>query len=461
MSGAVVIDAALSSRKDPIRVALVGTGFMGRAILWTLLESDVNIQVVAVVNRTLANAINVIEKAIAHPSSKKVSMKVVEKYEKESEEEKVGVVVISSDIGFAVSNPRVECVVECTGTIEFAAQVNCKAIDNGKHVVAMNAEIDATLGTALRNRADKKGVVFTQCDGDQPGVIMNLIRHAKSLGMEPVLAGNMKGFHNVYATPATQQWFADKFGQKSPMVTSFCDGSKVSFEMATVANATGMRVAKRGMNGTRCSKVSDAQSVLPQEALSLPDGCVDYILGAEPGPGVFVLAKLRDERHASYLRYYKQGEGPLYTLYSPYHLCHLEAVNSIARAVLFNDHVCSARPNVSPVVEVITVAKQDLSPGEALDGIGMFTTYGLCENSDIARSQRLLPLGLAEKCVLKREVKKDQAISFDDVDLEMMVKERGGELPIHFTLWLDQFGLSESYYFKAEVKEVKERRGEC
>jgi predicted homoserine dehydrogenase-like protein len=33
------------------------------------------------------------------------------------------------------------------------------------------------------------------------------------------------------------------------MVTSFADGSKISFENGIVANATGMRVAKRGMYG--------------------------------------------------------------------------------------------------------------------------------------------------------------------------------------------------------------------
>ena len=33
------------------------------------------------------------------------------------------------------------------------------------------------------------------------------------------------------------------------MVTSFADGTKISFEQATVANATGMSVARRGMRG--------------------------------------------------------------------------------------------------------------------------------------------------------------------------------------------------------------------
>jgi predicted homoserine dehydrogenase-like protein len=33
------------------------------------------------------------------------------------------------------------------------------------------------------------------------------------------------------------------------MVTSFADGTKVSFEQAVVANMTGMTVAKRGCHG--------------------------------------------------------------------------------------------------------------------------------------------------------------------------------------------------------------------
>jgi hypothetical protein len=31
------------------------------------------------------------------------------------------------------------------------------------------------------------------------------------------------------------------------------------------------------------------------------------------------------------------GEGPFYTFYTPYHLCHLEAPLTVARAVLFGD----------------------------------------------------------------------------------------------------------------------------
>jgi len=44
-------------------------------------------------------------------------------------------------------------------------------------------------------------------------------------------------------------------------------------------------------------------------------------------------------------------------------------------------------------------------------------TYGLCENSDLVHSDRLLPIGLAEGCTLRRDIKKDEILTYDDVDV--------------------------------------------
>jgi len=74
--------------------------------------------------------------------------------------------------------------------------------------VLMNAELDGTIGPILKVYADKAGVVLTNCDGDQPGVIMNLYRFVKGLGVRPVLCGNIKGLHDPYRNPTTQEGFA-------------------------------------------------------------------------------------------------------------------------------------------------------------------------------------------------------------------------------------------------------------
>jgi predicted homoserine dehydrogenase-like protein len=66
---------------------------------------------------------------------------------------------------------------------------------------------------------------------------------------------------------------------------------------------------------------------------------------------------------------------------------------------------------------VVTLAKKDLKKGEELDGIGGFTCYGAIENTDIARDEDLLPMGLSENCILKNDIQKDQALTFEDVEI--------------------------------------------
>ena len=114
----------------------------------------------------------------------------------------------------------------------------------------MNPELDGTLGPLLKHKADKAGVVFTDVDGDQPG----------RRGQPPPLREGPRGAagalrqHQGPAGPLPQRRpprrrFAERWGQNPAMVTSFADGTKVCFEQAVVANATGMTVAKRGMHG--------------------------------------------------------------------------------------------------------------------------------------------------------------------------------------------------------------------
>jgi predicted homoserine dehydrogenase-like protein len=243
---------------------------------------------------------------------------------------------------------------------------------------------------------------------------MNLFRFVKGLGCTPVLAGNIKGLHDRTRNPTTQQEFARRGGLAPNMAASFADGTKVSFEMALVANATGLRVATRGMLGPTCRDVHDALQLFPLEQC-LDAGIVDYIVGAAPSPGVFVIGHHDDPVQQQYLRLYKMGDGPFYTFYTPYHLCHFEVPTTIARVALFGD--AAVAPIGPPVVEVVACAKTSLAAGATLDGIGHFMTYGVCENADRAAAERLLPMGVAEGCRLLRDVPRDRVLTYQDVEL--------------------------------------------
>lgn len=409
----IIVDTALKARAEannPVKVAMVGSGFMGWGIANQMINSVPGMELVAVSSRHLSNARRAYDEAGIDAVR---TVRTVAELEDAITHRQPA---ITEDAMLLCQADGIDAIIEVTGTIEFAAQVVLEAIAHRKHVVLMNAELDSTIGPILKNYADRAGVILSGCDGDQPGVEMNLYRYVKSLGMTPLVCGNIKGLQDPYRNPTTQEGFAKKWGQKPHMVTSFADGTKISFEQAIVANATGMKVAKRGMLGYDVSgHIDEYTKLYDVEQLKALGGIVDYVVGAKPGPGVFVYATQDDPKHKHYLNYYKMGEGPLYSFYTPYHLCHFEVPLSVARVVLFNDPVIA--PTAGPMVDVIATAKIDLKAGETLDGIGYYMTYGQCENAEIVRTQRLLPMGIAEGCRLKRDIPRDQVLTYDDVEL--------------------------------------------
>jgi predicted homoserine dehydrogenase-like protein len=389
---------------------MVGAGFMALGITRQILRYASGMELVAVSNRNLAGARKVYAKA------GRDDVEFVDTVERMNDAIAQGRPAITDDPFLLCDAEKIDAIVEVTGAIEFSAGVVMRAIARRKHAIMMNAELDGTIGPILKTYADRAGVVFTNVEGDQPGVIMNLYRWVKGLGIRPVLCGNIKGLHDPYRNPTTQSDFARKWGMKAPMVTSFADGTKISFENAIVANATGMRVAKRGMHGpvvAAGTPIQEAVNWYPRADLLDGPGIVDYCVGAMPNPGVFVLGTTDDEVQRQYLSLYKMGPGPLYCFYWPYHLCHFEVPNTVARAVIFKD--AAIAPLGAPQVDVVAAAKRDLKAGETLDGLGHYMTYGLCENADRVHAERLLPAGLAEGCGLRRDVPKDRVLGYDDV----------------------------------------------
>lgn len=405
----IIVDTALEKRHEtnnPVRVAMVGAGYMGRGIALQIERYLPGMRLVAIANRTLSEAVRAYREAgIESPVSVENKSQLDETIYK-------GQYAVTDDPLLLCDTDGIEAIIEATGHVEFSAHVALKGLKNGKHMILMNAELDATVGPILKVYADRAGVVLTNADGDQPGVMMNLFRFVKSIGYDPRLLGNIKGLQDFYRTPATQKGFAEQHGITAQMATSFADGTKISMENAIVANATGFKVARRGMYGPRCKHVNEAAGLFPLEEL-LEKGLVDFILGAEPGPGVFVLGYNEHPERQKYMQYFKMGDGPLYVFYVPYHLPHLEVPLTAARAVLFHD--AAVTPLAGPVCDVVTIAKRDLKAGEQLDGIGGFTCYGMVDNYDVSREQDLLPMGLSEGCLLKKDVPKDQAITNTDV----------------------------------------------
>ena len=283
----------------------------------------------------------------------------------------------------------------------------------------MNAELDGTLGPILKQRADRAGVIYTISDGDQPGVMMNLYRFVKGIGVRPVLIGNIKGLHDPYRNPTTQEGFARQWGQKPHMVTSFADGTKISFEQALLANATGMRVAKRGMHGPTVepgTRIEEAATLFdPEELLA---GARDRRLRRRrlPQPGRLRARHALASDPAALPQPLQARRGAaLLLLHALPPLPLRGAGDGRARGRLRRRR---ARAGGPIQVEVVATAKVDLEPGDELDGFGGYLSYGLAENADVAVAERLLPMGLTEEGVkVVRPVAKDEVLTYDDVEL--------------------------------------------
>ena len=406
----MIVDTALQEREKsgkPIRVAIIGAGAAGRAIALQLATPPPGIRLAAIVNRTPEHAERAFREAgmteWSCPESARDAGLAIDG----------GTPVLTDDPSVVTKCDAVDVIIEATGTIEYATAVILAAFAHSQHVVLVNAELDSLLGPILKGRADRAGVVITHTDGEEPGVAMTLLRYLRSTGLRPVAAGNLKGMVDHYRTPETQRNFALKYDLDARKVTSFADATKLSMETTVLANATGFQCGRRGMYGPICQHVGEMAKLLPVDQM-LDTGLVDYALGAAPHTGAFVIVYEDKPLKQAQLSYVKMGDGPFYVFYTPFHLPHIQIASTIGRAVVHRD--ATVAPIAGPVCEVITLAKRDMKAGERLDGIGGFCTYGLIDKTGSARAVEALPIALSENCVLRRDVAKDQVISFADVE---------------------------------------------
>lgn len=427
----IIVDTAIKQSiadGKPIRVAMIGAGYSAKHIASQITSSFPGMHLAVICNRTPAAAENVWSIAgIDSPRSVSTSAELEKAI-------RAGEHCITDDPAVAFECADIDAVIETTGEVDYGAWACLNAIKSGKHTFALNCEMDATVGPILKVYADKHGVVYSNSDGDEPGVAMNLSRHVRTMGLEVVGAGNLKGFYDVHRTPETQKEFAEANNQKAHMMTSFVDGTKLSMELAVQANAQGFGVGKRGMYGPACDDVRTCLEHFPEGAFQSGRGIVDFLLGASPYTGAFVIAHTDHALKQEYLKYLKMGEGPFYVFYTPFHLPQLEIPITVSRGVLLND--AAVAPKGKPYCEAFAVAKRDLKAGETLDGIGGFTAYTLIDNFETARKENLLPMGVSEGCVMKNDVAIDTPISYDDVELPAgrVVDELRREMLEHFKL---------------------------
>ena len=315
---------------------------------------------------------------------------------------------------------KIDALVECTNSIAPAARYCLAAIARKAHIVLMNAEVDLALGQLLAHEAARNGVTVTSDAGDQHGVLARMIEEIEMWGFRIVQAGNIKGFLDRYQTAAGLVEEAAKRNLNPVQCCAYTDGTKLNVEMALIGNAVGLTPFIPGMEGPECSDVREVMDKFDFDAYG-DQGRVDYVLGAEPGGGVYVVGHCDNPHQIPYLRYYKLGEPPYYLFYRPYHLCHLETPWAIAEACLFDNPLLPPPP--SKLTDVFAYAKADVASGTVIKhGIGGDHFYGLLETTESAAARNAVMITAlesegGESPRLLRDIRKDEPLSHADVEI--------------------------------------------
>lgn len=303
-----------------------------------------------------------------------------------------------------------DIVFECSGDAIHATEVVFAATNARKRVVTINSEFHVTTGSYFVRRGD----YVTEADGDQPGCLARLKQEVEGMGFTPQAFVNLKGFLNPTPVESEMRFWSEKQGLALDQVVSFTDGTKLQIEQALVANGLGASLAPGGMIGATVDTLSNLD-FLVEAAETVGAPVSDYVLCKGAPPGVLIVASNAEaDRRPGYLPFSRlqTTEGKGFVLLRPYHLCHLEAVNTLNRVtagepVLLNN---SAHPRYT----VAAVAKRPIRAGSVIrKGAGGFDVRG--QAVPLAEHRDAVPVCLLRDSMVVRNIEPGQVVRFEDV----------------------------------------------
>jgi predicted homoserine dehydrogenase-like protein len=417
-----------AAKGRPVRVGLIGAGKFGSMVLSQAQKIE-GLHMVAVADLAVSRV---------RDSMKRVGW-VEERYSARSAADAIknGTTFLTDDVEAMLSCPEIECVIEATGHPIAGTRHALACIEHGKHVVMVNVEADVMVGPILAEKARAKGLIYSMAYGDQPALICELVDWVRACGFELTAAGKGMNFEPRYrySTPDTVWgffgWSEEEVakGDFNPkMYNSFTDGTKAAIEMAAVANGTGLDCPDDGL-GFPPAGLHDLARVFRPVAdggRMARSGLVDIAASQEPDGrevanniryGVFVTFKAHNEYTRGCFKQYgllTDPSGWYASMWRPFHIIGLETSVSVLSAVLRGEATGSAKEFRG---DAVATAKRDMNPGEILDGEGGFAVWANAIPASRSLQLRALPMGLAQNVKLKRPIKKDQIVSYDDVEL--------------------------------------------
>ena len=409
----------LENRKEPIRIAFIGCGKFVSMFLAQYNHLD-KIQIDSIVDLNIEQAKN-------NCSNSGLDETTI------------------SEINFSKSldeilDRNIEIFIEATGNPIVGTVHAVKIIKNKKHVILVNVEADITCGKYLSNIAKENGVICSMAYGDQPSLIIEQIEWARLNGFSVVCAGKGTKYHPIfeYSTPdtvwghygLTKERAEIESGMNPKMFNSFLCGDKSAIEMCAVSNAANLKCPSNGLTFPPIGVYDIAKKLIPKQEGGLIDfdGQVEVISSIDlnnkdiPNDlrwGVYIVIKAKNEYVKNCFKDYgmvTDSSGNYSAIWRPYHYIGLELAQSIYSIALDN-RATGFTKNYN--ADVASYAKKDLKIGDKLDGEGGFCARGKLITSQKSKDEKILPLGLTDNAILKKNINKDQVIRLDDVELNL------------------------------------------
>ena len=335
---------------------------------------------------------------------------------------------------------NIEIFIEATGNPIIGTVHADKIIKNNKNIILVNVEADITCGKYLSDLAKKNNVICSMAYGDQPSLILEQIEWARLNGFEVICAGKGTKYHPTfeYSTPdtvwghygLTKERAENESGMNPKMFNSFLCGDKSAIEMCAVSNASNLKCPSNGLTFPPVSVYDIAKKMIPKKDGGLIDseGQVEVISSIDLEKkdiendlrwGVYIVLKAKNEYVKNCFKDYgmvTDSSGNYSAIWRPYHYIGLELAQSIYSIALDN-RATGFTKNYN--AEVASIAKKNLKKGEKLDGEGGFCARGRLITSEKSKNEKILPLGLTDNAILKKDISKDEIIKLEDVELNL------------------------------------------
>ena len=409
----------LENRKEPIRVAFIGCGKFVSMFLAQYNHLD-KIKIDSIVDLNIDQA----KKNCTNSGLSETSLNEIN-FSKSLDE---------------ILDRNIEIFIEATGNPIVGTVHAVKIIKNKKNIILVNVEADITCGKYLADLARENDVICSMAYGDQPSLILEQIEWARLNGFSIVCAGKGTKYHPSfeYSTPdtvwshygLTKERAEKESGMNPKMFNSFLCGDKSAIEMCAVSNGANLKCPSNGLTFPPVGVYDIAKKMIPKNDGGLIefDGQVEVISSIDDDKneipndlrwGVYIVIKAQNEYVKNCFKDYGMVtdiSGNYSAIWRPYHYIGLELAQSIYSIALDNRATGYTKDYNA---DVASYAKKNLIAGEKLDGEGGFCARGKLITSQKSKQENILPLGLTDNAVLKKDINKDEVIKIDDVELNL------------------------------------------